>query len=270
MVSPWLLLIPAGVAVVHAATKPSAPPAPPKPEIAPGVPDTPKTRAYVEAVGAVESVRTKGGSKVVFNGVSGWMAERTGRPMYPILSEKDLPAAPPGYHWTDTSERSDASRSAHSVHHWHLGTPPKGDVSVRALPGGFPTFWKAESGPPPAPPAGYYWSRGRVHWVLTPRLTQAPVAPPPVPIGGAILDTPKTRAYQFALLLKAQAEAQARGMSVAAVAYTVPAEVLSERELPTASQGFRWATGGMLGPTWRYIRTSEPLAPAFDPLTAVR
>jgi hypothetical protein len=237
----YLLVPAAAVAVSELAKKGApapapalAPPAMPLKQVMPEIPDNPKTRAYAEAVAVVERWgKVPGAAPTVFNGVTRWTANQAqGQPTYPILAEKDLPAPPRGYIWREVQKNSDTSKSAYTINYWELGSPPPAASVPRTT--------------------------------LTPTMTPAPAAPAPPPIGGEIPDTPKTRAYRNALLLKEQAEAQARGMSVAAVAYTVPAEVLSESELPQPSQGFRWATGGMLGPTWRYIRTSEPLAPTTD------
>lgn len=242
------LLIPAGAVAVGALTKalkpaqptPVAPSVLPMKQVMPEIPDNPKTRAYAEAVAVVARWGKGPGSVTVFNGVTRWTeAQAQGQPTYPILSEKDLPAPPFGYIWRAVTKPSDASKSAYTINYWELGSPP---------PGAFvptPTF--------------------------TPTATAAPAAPPPVPIGGAIPDTPKTRAYRDALLLKEQVQAQARGMSVAAVAYYVPGEVLSESELPYPSQGFRWVRqelqvkmGAPSASVWRYERTGEPLSQITD------
>ena len=123
MVSPWLLLIPAAGAVAVAAKKRDQ-----KPDLVPGVPDTPQTRAYAEAVAAVEAVKAGGGTRRVFNGVSG---QNSDKPKHPIINQHDLPDPPKGYHWFPYSERSDDTRAAHMTHYWHLGiTPPRYSIGI--------------------------------------------------------------------------------------------------------------------------------------------
>jgi len=239
------VLLPAAAVAVGVLAKTGTPsPAPPvapsgQPQVMPEIPDNPKTRAYAEAVAVVERFGKGPGSVTVFNGVTRWVSTQAqGQPTYPILSEKDLPAPPPGYIWRVVTKPSDASKSAYTFNYWELGSPPPGAFLPKPMP---------------------------------PTMTAAPAFPPPVPVGGTIPDNPKTRAYRDALLLKEQVQAQARGMSVAAVAYYVPGEVLSESELPYPSQGFRWVKqelavkmGAPSASVWRYERTGEPLSTTAD------
>lgn len=231
MVSPWLLLIP-GAAAVYSVVKPSAPPRPavpaaPVPQVAPGVPETPKTRAYAEAVTAVETVRRQGGSRTVFNGVSGWMADRTGRPMHPILPEKDLPAAPPGYRWSDYYEMSGPSRSAHTVHYWHLGPPPKGDVAPSTRPA--PAV-EVAPGVPATAKAIAYRNAERLKQYVEVRATAPPGSAFTTEIPGFVME-----------------------------------KDISESELPKPSPGFRWVRGSLptsagIFSTWQYVQP-----PAAEP-----
>lgn len=133
------LLVPAAAVAVSELVKAGkpAPPAPaapsgipmrqvlPMPQVMPEIPDNPKTRAYAEAVAAVERFGKGPGSVTVFNGVSRWMpTQAQGQPTYPVLSQKDLPLPPPGYIWRAVTKNSDASKSAYTIHYWELGYPP--------------------------------------------------------------------------------------------------------------------------------------------------
>lgn len=189
-------------------------------EIVPGVPDTVKTRAYAEAVAVVERWGKGPGEYMVFNGVSGWMADKKGRPMYPILLKKDLPAAPPGYVWSESARNSDASKSAHTINYWQLGSPP------RTAPFAPSTSMTAQltAGVPDNPKTRAYWDAEILKQHVEVRAknpggTFAAVMPP----------------YVYA-------------------------DVLSESELPKASPGFRWVREQSLAksfppprPLWTYV-----------------
>lgn len=84
-----------------------------------------KTNAYAQAIAVVERFGKGPGSVTVFNGVTRWMeSQAQGKPTYPILSKNDLPSAPSGYVWLETTKNSDLTRSAYTNHYWEVGSPP--------------------------------------------------------------------------------------------------------------------------------------------------
>lgn len=152
MVSP-LLLLGAGAAVVAA----SGPKKKPEKELEPGVPDNAKTRAYSQAVHLVELVKRghKSGGQF-FNGIVRGSAPAKGLPVAPILTQKDLPATPAGWIWSEVREerRSLSAGVAPLRTFWRLsyqGSEQLPEDIRRAVPEK-PTFMPAT---PLIPAAGY-------------------------------------------------------------------------------------------------------------------